>query len=239
MIVKDMTLPIWVRANAWREILARLFGKLETKLNIFPEWLINPQTQRRLKLDMLYPEINVAIRFEGVAPPKGTPRLSLEEEDQKQYRDTARGDICEQHGIYLIAIDLLAESLPAIFRDIDITLSRAKRQVTETDKLDLISQARMTASDLTRRIIRIDDLKLYSDLWDDRSYRATASPDTAPPAKVVCFTVGMEVEHPIFGLGVVAELKPSKNDTAIVVDFLDSGRKTLAASLATDKLVPL
>ena len=50
----------------WREVLARIFAGCDAKYAVTPEWLVNPDTGRRLKLDCLYPEIGVAVRFVGL-----------------------------------------------------------------------------------------------------------------------------------------------------------------------------
>ena len=48
----------------------------------------------------------------------------------------------------------------------------------------------------------------------------------------------MEVEHIIFGPGVVLAVAPGDADTFVTVDFVTAGQKTLAASLIGDKLWP-
>ena len=60
------TFSIPLAMNAWREILARIFDGFKAQDNVSPEWLINPATRRRLKLDRLYPDAGVAIRFAGL-----------------------------------------------------------------------------------------------------------------------------------------------------------------------------
>ncbi|NJN94834.1 MAG: hypothetical protein HC875_12415 [Anaerolineales bacterium] len=115
MATTNDNLPTWQINNGWREILARVFAGMEIKLNLTPEWLINPATQRRLKLDMLYPAIGVAVRFEG-AEVKQRRRLSLEEEAQQRVRDDARVEVCRAHGIELILVDLSHETPKPPFR---------------------------------------------------------------------------------------------------------------------------
>ena len=66
MTRKASKLPVWLITNAWREILTRIFDGLEVKLNFSPEWLVNPATNRRLKLDMLCPQVGLAVRLEGL-----------------------------------------------------------------------------------------------------------------------------------------------------------------------------
>ena len=52
--------------NGWREVLARIFDGFETEYGVTPEWLVNPDTNRRLKLDCLFPDVGVAVRFVGL-----------------------------------------------------------------------------------------------------------------------------------------------------------------------------
>ena len=37
--------------NGWRELLARVFTSFDAEYGLTPEWLVNPDTNRRLKLD--------------------------------------------------------------------------------------------------------------------------------------------------------------------------------------------
>ena len=233
-------LPTWVVANAWREILARIFENVETKHNVSPEWLINPATNRRLKLDLYYPEINVALRLEGLQAKQRRQRLSLKEEEQERIRLQARAEVCRAHNIELVVINM-GDSPKDVFRALDTALGYV-RQRAESGKLaQKISQVRATAADLSRRINSDRDLSLYADLWQDRQYQVL-QPDlaeaTVTAGRAVSFAEGMEVEHSVFGPGIVVAVTPSNNDTILTVDFVNAGQKTLAASLVADKLVP-
>jgi hypothetical protein len=239
MIAQQDNLPTWQITNGWREILARIFAGLETKLNISPEWLVNPATNRRLKLDLLHPAIGVAVRFEGAEVKQRRRRLSLEEEAQQRVRDDARVEVCRAHGIDLILVDLSLETPKPIFRDIDMMLSRAGHRAQSVELSSIISRARATAASLARQAPDYHKFKLYADLWQDRQYQViTPSPGTAPAQRAVSFTVGMEVEHTAFGPGVVIAATPSDDDTLVTVDFITAGQKTLMASLVADKLRP-
>jgi hypothetical protein len=99
-----MSAPDWRVINGWREVFARVFEEFNPQFNVSPDWLINPTTNRRLKLDILYPALGVAVRFEG-AKGKQRRRLSLEEEEQQRVRFDARLEVCWQHGIHLIIVD--------------------------------------------------------------------------------------------------------------------------------------
>jgi len=232
-------IPIWMIANAWREIFTRIFDEVETKLNISPEWLVNPATKRRLKLDLLYPDLGVAVRFEGLQGKQRQRRPSLEEEVQQRTRDLAREELCRAHGIYLIAVDTTAHAPRDIFKTVDLMLSRAGDQAPDAAIKQTIRQSRATAAALARRIEHAGDLKLYAELWQDRQYQIPEPAQTPAPSNgTISFSVGMEVEHNTFGPGVVLAVTPSGTDTLLMVDFITAGQKTLAASLVADKLYP-
>lgn len=232
-----MPLPVWRVTNGWREILARIFDGFNTKMNVSPEWLVNPATNRRLKLDLLYPDIGVAVRFEGQQG-QHRRRLSLEEEDQQRVRFDARVEVCWQHGIQLVVADVAGGKPVRVFQQFDTALSRAA-DLSPALRPQIVA-ARRTASDLSLKIRIEDDLALYADLWTDRQYQLAepAGETVPPPATAVDFTPGAEVKHTHFGPGVVIAVQPGNNDTLITVDFITAGQKTLAASLVAGKLLP-
>ena len=230
-------MPLWQVTNGWREILARIFEGVETRINVSPEWLVNPTTNRRLKLDLLYPEIGVAVRFEGLQGKERRQRPSLEEEAQQRIRDEARAEVCRSHGIELVVIDLTDHEPQRTFRELDISLSRAKAQRDTEDNRATISQARATAASLARRIKQLADLRLYAELWEDRQYHLTAPVETIAPAITQpSFTEGMAVDHLVFGAGVIRAVTPSGDDTLLTVDFESGDQKLFMASLVADKL---
>ena len=239
MAHRNNNLAVWLKTNAWREIFSRIFEGVKTEINTSPEWLINPATNRRLKLDMFYPEIGVAVRFEGLHGKNRRQRPSLEEEEQQRVRDNARVAMCQAHGIELILIDMLDEDPHSIFRDVDLRLSRAGQRLASVESLQLIKRARTTGSNISRQVKVSRDLKLYAELWQDRLYQVPEPSQTpSPTAASISFTAGMEVEHIIFGPGVVLAVAPGDADTFVTVDFVTAGQKTLAASLIGDKLWP-
>jgi hypothetical protein len=232
-------LPAWQKTNAWREIFARIFDGLETQFSISPDWLINPATNRRLKLDMLYPEIGVAIRFEGLQSKQRRRRMSLEEEVQARTRVEARVAVCLEHDIYLILVDLVEGKPQAIWQQIDTALGRAGQRVLDEVIGQKIKTARAEASRLARKMAKDNNLKLYVDLWQDRQYRQSEPSQNESPVSISgSYTAGMEVEHTSFGPGIILSTAPSDGDILITVDFITAGRKTLAASLVGDKLLP-
>lgn len=236
-------LPVWQVTNAWRELFARIFENVEYQLNVSPEWLINPATNRKLKLDILYPDIGMAVWFEGLQGKQRKRRLSLEEEIQQQNRGDARQGLCAQNGIYLILVQLWEGKPQSVFKEIDTALSRAGRRVKQNDTLwEQVKTSRATASALSRKIFSEADLKLYADLWNDRQFREVEQTTQTNIEKeilpVASFTEGMEVEHASFGPGVIISISPTNDDTLLTVDFITAGQKTLAASLVAGKLTP-
>ncbi|MDM8532942.1 hypothetical protein QUF63_17395 [Anaerolineales bacterium HSG25] len=233
-----MSLPIWLQTNAWREIFTRTFEQWQTQTNVYPEWLVNPDTNRRLKLDFLCLTIGMAVRFEGVQR-KGqkVARLSLEEEDLKRDRDQARIDQCQKQGFDLLLVDVSTDEIKPVFRQLDMMLSLLGQRLTGPNIKAEIKQARATSAGMGRRVKINSDLKMYADLWQDRQYQIPTA--EVKPEQTTTFTAGMDVEHTVFGLGTVVSAEESGGDIVLAIDFLDVGRKTLAASFVVDKLKPL
>jgi hypothetical protein len=238
MRLQSDNIPVWVITNGWREIFARLFEGEQVQLNLTPEWLVNPETKRRLKLDMLYPDLGVAVRFEGLQSKQRRTRLSLEEEAQLRVRHDARLTMCEVHGISLIVIDLIAGEVAGVFQEIDTVLSRAVQRSQNKALSAKLKQLRTAAAMLSRKINTLVDLKLYADLWQDRQYQVPEVVATPQPKQAIAYREGMSVEHATFGPGVVIKTTSSDGDTLITVDFITAGQKTLAASLVAGKLLP-
>jgi hypothetical protein len=233
------SLPVWKMTNAWREIFARIFDGVETQFSVSPAWLVNPATNRRLKLDLLYPDIGVAVRFEGLQSKQRKRRLSLEEEDQARARLAARVDVCLEHGIHLILADVVEGKPQPVWQQVDTALGRAGQLANDDQILQQIKSARAAASNLARKVSSVGDLKLYAELWEDRQYRQSEPARSRPPSPpTVTYAAGMAVEHTIFGSGTVISTVPNEGDILITVDFVSAGRKTLAASLIGDKLLP-
>jgi hypothetical protein len=238
----------WINTNAWNEVLARVFDGFTAQYDVSPGWLINPETNRQLKLDVLYPDVRVAIRFQGLQGRGRRQRTSLEEEHQQKVRDTARVDLCEAHGISLVNVNVVSGEPKAILRELSMALSNASRRLAKSDLpqaekgtlIEQVSQARSRLSDIARRLRRPEDLKLYTELWQDRQYSETPQPEAySPNSPSRTYAPGMAVCHTVFGDGVVQSVQPDGNESLVTVRFGDGSQKTFAASLVSDKLMPL
>jgi hypothetical protein len=237
----------WLNINAWREVLARVFDGFLTEYDVSPDWLVNPETNRRLKLDLIYPEVHIAIRFQGLRGRDQRQRPSLEEEAQQKMRDTARADLCQAHGIRLVSIDAASAEPKVVLRELSMALSDASREITKSDRQGLekstlterVRQARGRLDAIARRLRRVDDLKLYAELWEDRRYADVPQPES-PEAngKIQTYRPGMAVRHTAFGDGVVQATQPDGADSLVTVRFAAGGEKTFVASLVSDKLIP-
>jgi hypothetical protein len=232
--------------NAWREILARVLGGFAVRHDESPRWLVNPDTGRRLKLDVLYPEIGVAVRFVGLQGSQ-TPRyLSLEEEEQQDVRDTARAELCRAHGINLVPIDVNSGETRAILQELRYALSDASRRLARSDQplnrkgelIERLSRARNQLETVASQLTGPASLGVYAQLWQDRTYADKPAPSqpAAGPAPIG-YSPGMRVRHVTYGEGTIEGIEDDGHDLLVSVRFADGTRRTFAASLVAGKLL--
>jgi hypothetical protein len=233
--------------NGWREVLARIFDGFETEYGVSPEWLVNPDTNRRLKLDCRFPDVGVAVRFVGL---EGSTkrRKSDEEVLAEAERERARADVCRAHGVVLISIDPDGEPRVAL-RSLEMGLARAAAQLAQNAivphvrkqrLMPQLSLARRRAGEFTGKLNPPEKLNIYAEMWWDRqaSLSASTAQTKKPAVKPQAYRVGMEVVHERFGPGRVIEITPDGKDLVITVDFPESGVRTFYASLVAGKLMP-
>jgi len=234
-----------INLNAWREIITRIFDGFDPQFNVSPNWLINPETHRRLKLDLLYPEIGVAIRFEGLKARQNKHRASLEEELQEKDRTTARDQVCKTHGISLATLNFSSAEPSQVLVTLEETMSRATRLLAKdnhrsleekTPVLEKLSRARIKASKFRRTILKDKDLDTYSALWYDRQYQDSGTNKQVVTAPIPVLKAGMHVEHTHFGDGLVEKVESKNEDVLVTIDFIQAGRRTFLASLLGDKI---
>lgn len=233
--------------NGWREVLARIFDGLTTEYGVTPEWLVNPETNRRLKLDYLFPEIGLAVRFVGLQVTARKQRQSDEELAGEAEREEARAAVCREHGVVLVSIRPDGEPRAAL-RDLEMGLARAASQLArnqnvphaEKQKLmPLLSKARQRAGEFTTRLTVPEKLNIYAEMWWDRQAALAAQPSASQKvAQARQYTVGMDVEHVRYGFGQVTAVEPEGQDIKVTVDFLEAGTRSFYASLVGDKLLP-
>lgn len=232
----------------WREILARVMDGFQVQEDVSPAWLVNPATNRPLKLNQLYPEVGLAIRFVGLTA-KGQPRQSDEEAQTEAERDEIRAELCRQNDTELLLIDPDYPHPPEQFQRLRSTLSRLSRTMAqsarpEIDKLTFMPQladARARLDDISRRVRSPEDLALFADLWRDRESAVFAvTRQAAPPRSgnpTPSFDPGQVVRHERFGKGAVIAVNGTGPDAQVTVHFADDSQRTFLAGLVADKLV--
>lgn len=235
--------------NGWREVLTRIFEGFEVEYGVMPEWLVNPETNRRLKLDHFYPAIGVAVRFVGLEGTQRRRRKSDEEVAAAENREAARAAVCREHGVVLISIDPDGEPATAV-RDIERGLARAAAQLaqnpavphaTKQKLMPALSTARRRAGEFLFKLDPPEKLNLYAEMWWDRQASLAAqTPARKTLGRPQPYRVGMAVRHERYGSGTVVAVAPEDQDMAITVDFADreAGVRTFYASLVADKLLP-
>lgn len=241
----------YLAMNAWRELLVRIFENIPAEDQVSPPWLINPATRRRLKLDRLYSDIHIAIRFVGLMA-RGVGRQSDDEVRDTENRDETREELCRRNGVELVRINADGEE-PV--KQIDTLIRAIVRAGQRVDQSSLpAAQKTRLAKTLVAARTRADNLRMLvqhnpeqmmanlSDAWRDReaglAYAPPPAPKSAPPSgRLYRPREGERVEHERFGAGVVTSLLPDKEgDTKITILFDGAQERTFLLSLVQAKL---
>jgi hypothetical protein len=241
---------MYTEMNAWREMLARIFEGFLEQDNVSPEWLINPSTRRRLKLDKYYPDAGIAIRFVGLVA-KGQRRQSDWEVMETENRDETRVELCRQHGVQLVLIDPVDDPRKQLDQLLQ-ALTRASRvlaqgQATLQHKqkwMPALHEARSRATRLYNSLGKnIEQLMAtLSESWRDREAGLALELQTGPmplPSRnisAMTYTVGQRVQHERFGAGTITQFS---EEGKLSISFDGSQERTFAAELVQDKLTPL
>lgn len=243
---------LYLAMSAWREILARTLDTFEAQDNVSPEWLVNPATRRRLKLDRYYPDAGIAIRFTGLTA-KGQKRQSDWEVLEAQQRDQTRDELCKMHGVELATIDPVddpVKQMDAFLRSLARARKTADAKKITRSHRRLLENAMTAGSELRSRIAR-DPNRMMATLaegWRDRESGLAAElqqagADTfsaaADPATITMYESGQRVRHTRFGEGVVTGTEGSGAEATISILFDGEQARTFLASLVQDKLIPV
>lgn len=235
-----------INSLGWREILARVMDGFLRQEDVSPAWLVNPATNRPLKLNQFYPEVGLAIRFVGLTA-KGQPRQSDAEAQTEAERDEIRADLCRQNDAELLLIDPDYPHPPELFQRLRSTLSRLSRTLAQSDRpeqdklafMPRLADARARLDDISRRVRSPEDLALFADLWRDREADVfAAARQTAPvvAGPVASFQPGQVVRHERYGQGAVIGVHGAGPDAQVTVHFTDDSQRTFLAGLVGGKL---
>jgi ABC-type dipeptide/oligopeptide/nickel transport system permease component len=139
------------RTESWAGALTRVFGDFVSIEDVVPRWLVEPGTGRRLGVDVLYPELGIALWFKG---PRGQARTGSSE------HGVTLADLCRRAGVCLVVIDTAAAVDSQTLLEIRAALSSTARRVAQQqgarrvkqDLLPRIASAKTTCQKI------IDDL---------------------------------------------------------------------------------
>jgi hypothetical protein len=93
----------FIQEDKVREIIERIFGEKFVKIR--PEWLINPNTNRRLELDGYCDKIKVAFEYDGEFHYEIHDTEEWKENVRKiKIKDRIKDSICKKEGVFLIRI---------------------------------------------------------------------------------------------------------------------------------------
>jgi hypothetical protein len=246
---------IYLSISAWRELLARTFAGYKEQDNVSPDWLVNPATNRKLKLDKLYPEAGIAIRFVGLTA-KGQGRQSDWEVLETEQRDQTRAELCSRNGVQLATIDPNED----IVKQMDALLSimaRASRTLAQGSQPDsykvqwmpAMAAARDRAEKLRSALAKDPEQMIanLSDAWREREaggaldLSRSATPNGPRPANNgslanMVLSTGQRVRHLKFGDGVVTRIDGSGESATVAILFDAAEERTFMAGLLYDKL---
>ena len=246
----------YIALSAWREILARVFAGFAEQDNVSPEWLVNPATRRRLKLDKYYPDAGIAVRFIGLTA-KGQGRQSDWEALETEQRDQTRAEICRLHGVQLVTVDP-AEDLVKQVDGLLSTLSRVSRTLAASKRTDkekaqwmpALAAARDRAEKL-RAVIVKDPEQMAANLangWRDREAGTALELNTPPRSNgaasgknggksaTLVLSPGQRVRHIKFGDGVILSIDGSGDQAQVRILFDAAAERAFQADLLYDKL---
>ncbi|MEZ4862329.1 MAG: hypothetical protein R3C14_13520 [Caldilineaceae bacterium] len=243
---------MYLEMNAWREILARIFEGFTAQDNVSPEWLVNPATKRRLKLDKYYPEAGIAIRFIGLTA-KGQGRQSDWEVLETEQRDQTRVELCKQHDVQLMLIDPADEPRKQMDNLLQ-NLTRASRVLAQSDQpmkdkqkwMPALNDARGRATQVRSLFAKNPEqmMATLAESWRDREageVAALSTPPQAPRAKSkraaqLVLVEGQRVHHERFGAGTVTKVTDGGE---ISILFDGEQERTFLAELVQEKLAVL
>lgn len=244
---------VYLAMSAWREILARTLDGFEAQDNVSPDWLINPATKRKLKLDRYYPDLSIAVRFVGLTA-KGQKRQSDWEVLETEQRDQTRVELCKMNGVQLAIIDPLEDPVKQLDRYARI-IHKAHEAATESPRpkkrVTQLNKAKRTLSDLRGRLSKNPDQVIASlaESWRDRetsiaTFLQASGADTlkqkngsAKKVKALKnLKVNQRVAHDRFGDGVITNIGGDGADPTISILFDGAEEKSFLASLVLDKL---
>lgn len=87
-------------------LFSEIFNDKNYTLEQTFDWLINPETGSKMRLDGYFPNLKVAIEYDGIQHYEYTPKLDKTYESflKRQERDKIKNQLCEKNNIKLIRV---------------------------------------------------------------------------------------------------------------------------------------
>jgi hypothetical protein len=238
----------YVVISAWRELLARIFAGFTEQDNISPDWLVNPSTNRKLKLDKVYPDAAIAIRFVGLTA-KGQARQSDLQVLENEERERARAELCRAHGVHLASVDPAEDMVKQLDALLSV-LARASRALAQSERpaqekssgMTALAAARTRAEQLRSRIVQNPGqmMENLAASWRDReanlAVQLSVPAPAANPSVAIVLASGQRVRHVRFGEGVVTRIDGSGPEAMVSIFFDAAQERTFRADLLGDKV---
>ena len=244
---------MFLTMSAWREILARTLNDFDGQDNVSPDWLINPATRRKLKLDRYYPDAGIAVRFVGLTA-KGQKRQSDWEALEIEQRDQTRAELCRANGVQMVIIDPVDDPVKQVDNFVSL-LSRASRVMAQSEQPDKVKKKLMPA--LSKARSRLNELRSMiaknpeqmmanlAESWRDREtgiatelQKASVvnNGSTKRKRKAKSFSADQRVRHDRFGEGTITGIMGEGEEATLSILFDAAEERTFLASLVQDKL---
>lgn len=165
-------------ASAWLEIIEQILGDFYVLDNATPDWLVDGETGRRLKVDQLYPELGLALHFKGSLGAARSVHLDEIELLEKDVRDTLRARLCHRAGIALVVVDAESDAPGDALNQLHTVLSAAARRIAQREvakeaKLSLlprVASAKETCQRILAQVSSPEDLMPFVQAWEDRQF---------------------------------------------------------------------
>ena len=163
---------------AWLEIVEQILGKFHTVDNATPDWLVDPESGRRLKLDKLYPELGIAIRFKGLLGASRSRDLDEMELMDEAIHDEIRARLCHKASIALVVVDADSDAPGRALAEMHTALSAATRRIAQrrvaqeakSALLPRVAFAKTACRRIMNAVSSPQDLLPYAQAWEDRQF---------------------------------------------------------------------
>ncbi len=233
-----------IAMRAWEEILTESLGKFEMEKDARPEWMVNPATGRRLKLDRYYPSLGLAIRFVGLTA-KGH-RIGVWEEKEIEERESIRKELCNRNGVRLVLIAPTGDHQDREISKLCQALNQITRKLSTRKNpprkiLSALAESKSICRSIATKAKEEEFIFALAERHRDREINKVAALSRKDAGKKASRTgkirlrPGTRVRHETFGRGIVDSLEPDGEDTKITIRFGENSR-TFLLSLVSPKL---